>query len=86
MASQVKTGTVCGIDTHDAQIKQAQAPAAPQQIGNVRFQVGSCYALPLRETSFDLVFCHALLEHVAIRSIIMTVDLMARCEANTDSQ
>ncbi|MDR4468488.1 MAG: methyltransferase domain-containing protein [Nitrospira sp.] len=65
MASQIKTGTVWGIDTNVAQIEQAQESAAAQQIGNAHFQVGSCYALPFEDASFDRVFCHALLEHLA---------------------
>ena len=52
MAYQVKTGTVWGIHTNDAQIKQAHESAAAQQIRNVSFQVGSCYALPFEDAFF----------------------------------
>jgi hypothetical protein len=65
LLSLIETGTVWGIDTNEVQIKQAREHAAAQQIGNVNFQVGSCYALPFEDASFDRVFCHALLEHLA---------------------
>ena len=54
-------GHVTGIDFAESQIAIAQACATP----NLTFQVASVYALPFEDNAFDLVFSHALFEHLA---------------------
>jgi SAM-dependent methyltransferase len=54
-------GTCVGIDVEASQIELARAGAA----GNLSFEVGSAYALPFPDGSFDAVFSHALFEHLA---------------------
>jgi SAM-dependent methyltransferase len=54
-------GHVTGIDFGESQIQVAQARGNP----NLSFQVASVYALPFEDNAFDLVFSHALFEHLA---------------------
>lgn len=65
IASRIDPGTVWGIDFNETQIKKAEEHALFQRIGNAKFRVGSCYALPFKDDSFDGIFCHALMEHLA---------------------
>ncbi len=60
-------GQVTGIDFVESQIAIAQARSA----SNLMFRVGSIYELPFDDCAFDLVFSHALFEHLAnpIRAI-----------------
>jgi SAM-dependent methyltransferase len=60
-------GQVTGIDFAESQIAIAQAHSA----SNLTFQVGSIYELPFDDNVFDLVFSHALFEHLVnpIRAI-----------------
>jgi SAM-dependent methyltransferase len=55
------SGQVTAIDLAESQIAIAQARSA----ANLKFQVGSVYELPFDDNSFDLVFSHALFEHLA---------------------
>jgi SAM-dependent methyltransferase len=54
-------GHVTGIDFGESQIEIAKARATP----NLSFQVASVYDLPFEDNAFDLVFSHALFEHLA---------------------
>src|ERR1700747_817606 len=54
-------GHVTGIDFGESQIQVAQARGNP----NLSFQVASVFALPFEDHAFDLVFSHALFEHLA---------------------
>jgi SAM-dependent methyltransferase len=54
-------GHVTGIDFGESQIEVAKSRAAP----NLTFQVASVYELPFENNTFDLVFSHALFEHLA---------------------
>jgi SAM-dependent methyltransferase len=56
---------VTGIDREESQIELARSRAAEQQIANVTFKVGSIYDLPFPDASFDVVFAHAIFEHLA---------------------
>ena len=58
-------GEVVGLDAAPSQVAIAQERAARLGQANVRFQAGDVYALPFSEGSFDCVFSHALLEHLA---------------------
>lgn len=58
-------GRVTGVDREESQIERARNRAASQQLQNASFQVGSIYELPFPEASFDVVFAHAVFEHLA---------------------
>lgn len=58
-------GEVVGIDADPAALDYARRLAAEHSITNVRFEVGDVYALPYDGASFDAVFSHALLQHLA---------------------
>ena len=65
IATIVTPGTVTGVDFGTSQIEQAVQNAAGHGIGNVRFVTASCYELPFPDETFDGVFSHALMEHLA---------------------
>ncbi|HEX3443577.1 MAG TPA: methyltransferase domain-containing protein [Chthoniobacterales bacterium] len=54
-------GHVTGVDFGESQIEVAKARARP----NLTFRVASIYELPFEDGTFDLVFSHALFEHLA---------------------
>jgi SAM-dependent methyltransferase len=55
-------GHVTGMDFGESQIQIANARATPN---NLTFRVASVYELPFEDGAFDLVFSHALFEHLA---------------------
>jgi SAM-dependent methyltransferase len=55
------SGRVIGIDFGESQIEVAKTRATP----NLTFRVASVYELPFEDNKFDLVFSHALFEHLA---------------------
>lgn len=61
----IPTGHVTGIDREASQIERAQSDAASRQLTNVTFRVGSIYELPFPDSSFDVVFAHAVFEHLS---------------------
>lgn len=65
IASVAAAGIVHGIDFGESQIEQAKRKTAQAGITNVEFTQASCYELPFEDNSFDGVFCHALMEHLA---------------------
>lgn len=65
IASRCAPGLVIGVDAATTQIEQAIEAATRHAVGNVRFEVASCYSLPFAASIFDRVFSHALLEHLA---------------------
>ena len=64
-ARTVTAGHVTGIDREESQIERARSRAASQQLHNTTFEVGSIYELPFPEASFDVVFAHAVFEHLS---------------------
>jgi len=58
-------GNVCGVDFGASQIELATKNAANAGVTNASFEVASCYELPFENDSFDRVFSHALMEHLA---------------------
>ena len=64
-AEVVSPGHVTGIDREESQIKLARGRAEERQLANVSFTVGSIYDLPFPDSSFDIVFAHAIFEHLA---------------------
>lgn len=65
IAAAVAPGAVTGVDFGQSQIDAASQAAAARGISNTRFVQGSAYELPFADGSFDRVFSHALLEHLA---------------------
>ncbi len=65
LARCVAPGEAIGVDFGASQVARAQADAAAAGLANVRFVEASCYALPFESETFDRVFSHALLEHLA---------------------
>lgn len=66
LALRVAPGCVTGLDVEPSQIEEARASAGGDlPTTDVRFLVGSAYELPFADASFDVVFSHALLEHLA---------------------
>ncbi|HZP87147.1 MAG TPA: methyltransferase domain-containing protein [Burkholderiales bacterium] len=58
-------GEVIGVDAALSQVELAGERAARMGATNARFQSGDVYALPFTDRTFDCVFSHALLEHLA---------------------
>lgn len=64
LAQAVSPGHVTGIDFEESQLKRARENAAQLSLTNVTFEQGSVYRLPYDDNQFDVVFCHAVLEHI----------------------
>jgi ubiquinone/menaquinone biosynthesis C-methylase UbiE len=65
LAELIAPGEVIGIDANADLIAAAQNQAASVGISNVSFQTGDVYKLPFAENSFDAIWVHAVLEHLA---------------------
>ena len=65
LAAAASAGCVHGVDSGESQVAAARANAAQAGITNAEFSTASCYQLPFADDSFDRVFCHALMEHLA---------------------
>ncbi|MFO0809975.1 MAG: methyltransferase domain-containing protein [Gemmataceae bacterium] len=65
LAALVAPGPVVGIDRADSQVHQARQAAADRGMVNVEFAVGSVYGLGFADGSFDVVFAHAVFEHLS---------------------
>lgn len=61
LAKAVGNGTVHGIDQSGPQIAEA---VSRHQLHNLTFSANSVYQIPFDDDTFDLVFAHALFEHV----------------------
>ena len=61
----LSSGHVTGIDREESQIERARSRAVSQQLHNATFEVGSIYELPFPDASFDVVFAHAVFEHLS---------------------
>lgn len=70
-ASMLTSGHVDGIDRENSQIELARDRAMSQNLTNVTFSVGSIYELPFSDSSFDVVFAHAIFEHLASPGIAL---------------
>lgn len=64
LAALVSPGEVMGLDQQQSQVELARVAAKSEGITNARFDVGSVYELPFPENSFDVVFAHAVFEHL----------------------
>jgi ubiquinone/menaquinone biosynthesis C-methylase UbiE len=64
LATRVAPGEIVGIDINPKLLEQAKTAAAEEGVTNVRFEVGDVQALSLEDSRFDIVFSHALMEHL----------------------
>ncbi len=65
IAALVAPGEVVGVDFGASQIERATSAAATAGVQNATFRTADVYALPFSDATFDRVFSHALIEHVA---------------------
>jgi len=64
LAGAVALGEVVGLDLRPEAVDQARTAAAERGVANVRFEVGSAYALPFPDASFAAAFAHIVLMHL----------------------
>ncbi|KAG6363958.1 hypothetical protein INS49_009061 [Diaporthe citri] len=65
LAELVPEGKVTGVDAVEAVLERARAHVAGRSgITNCTFEVADANALPYADASFDVVFCHQVLQHV----------------------
>jgi SAM-dependent methyltransferase len=65
LATAVAPGEVTGIDIEQSQLDTARALAAERGVENVQFELANIYGLPFPDASFDAVFAHTVVEHLA---------------------
>jgi len=65
LAEVVRPAEATGVDLNAEQIQRAIESGREQGVGNVVFRTGSVYELPFDAGTFDAVFSHAVLEHLA---------------------
>lgn len=65
VAEIVAPGTVVGIDLEETQFAVGRERARTRGVDNVRFEQASIYELPFADSSFDAVYAHAVLYHLA---------------------
>jgi SAM-dependent methyltransferase len=64
-AKMLVSGHVEGIDREQSQVELARARALELRLTNATFSVGSIYNLPFPDSSFNVVFAHAIFEHLS---------------------
>ena len=60
-----RAGRVVGLDVAAKMVDQARELAAGSEVHNVSFEVGSAYELPFGDGSFDVVYAHQVMQHLA---------------------
>ena len=63
LADAVAPGRLIGVDMEPTQIEMAGAAAKAGGHNNAAFQTGDATDLPFDDATFDVAFCHALLNH-----------------------
>ncbi|KAK7924258.1 ubiE/COQ5 methyltransferase [Apiospora marii] len=63
-AALVPEGRVVGVDAVASVLDQARALANDRQLANIEFEVVDANALPYPDATFDVVYCHQVLQHV----------------------
>lgn len=64
LATFVPQGKVTGVDFVSSVVDQARKHAESRGLTNIEFQQMDANALPFDDNTFDLVFCHQVLQHV----------------------
>ncbi|WP_026360652.1 methyltransferase domain-containing protein [Amycolatopsis nigrescens] len=65
LGAEVPGCQVLGVDREPGQLELARAALRRTRLSTVDFAAGSVYALPAASASVDVVFAHALFEHLA---------------------
>jgi SAM-dependent methyltransferase len=65
LAARVPEGSVLGLDLNAGQVECARILADERGCANASFEVGAIESVNLPEASFDLVFAHAVFEHLS---------------------
>jgi ubiquinone/menaquinone biosynthesis C-methylase UbiE len=66
IAELVPNGHVTGLDLSPVALEEARAAATTRKLENTTFTAGDVQAsLPFPDASFDVVFCHQLLNHLS---------------------
>ncbi|MDA1189744.1 MAG: class I SAM-dependent methyltransferase [Chloroflexi bacterium] len=65
LAQIASSGHITGIDMEVSQISMASAEAAKRGITNATFTQANVYELPFADNTFDAVFTHTLVSHLA---------------------
>lgn len=60
-----RASRVVGLDLSEAMVEQASGRAADGGATNTDFEVGSAYELPHDDESFDVVYSHQVMQHLA---------------------
>lgn len=93
IAEHVLPGRVTGIDRNPEQIARASRLAEGRELTNVRFTTAEADDLPFADASFDLVFAHALFEHLPapadalaeMRRVLRPGGVIALCSPDWDA-
>lgn len=64
LAELVPQGKVTGVDCAEVVLENARAHVQERAINNCVFEVVDANGLPYADASFDVVFCHQVLQHV----------------------
>lgn len=64
LAALVPQGRVTGVDFAPGVLESARAHAAGRGLTNLSYEAVDANALPYADASFDVVFCHQVLQHV----------------------
>jgi ubiquinone/menaquinone biosynthesis C-methylase UbiE len=64
LASTVYPAEIVAMDMETSQLDLAKSHLEQQAIQNVSFSIGTAYAVPFPDESFDAVFAHAVFEHL----------------------
>lgn len=67
LAERVAPGRVVGLDPAAEVLEAARCDAAARHLTNLHYEVGTVYALPYRDASFDVLYAHQFLQHLARR-------------------
>ncbi|MDJ0961547.1 MAG: methyltransferase domain-containing protein [Acidimicrobiia bacterium] len=65
LARYVAPGRVVGVDAAPAALEHARTDAAEQHMDTVEFVESDVYTLPFDDGTFDVVYAHQLLQHLA---------------------
>ncbi|RAL08530.1 class I SAM-dependent methyltransferase [Aspergillus homomorphus CBS 101889] len=71
LATYVPQGHVTGLEMAGDILPAARQLAASRGLTNIDFVAGDANALPYADESFDVVFCHQVLQHVADPTAIL---------------
>ena len=71
LAEAVAPGTVDGVDMEETQVEMANAAAKAGGHDNASFRTGDATDLPFDDASFDVVHCHALLNHAPATQAVL---------------